>query len=239
MANILLIHGAWHGGWCWQKLSDVLIDRGHNVAAPDMPGHGSDNTPTAEVNLDSYTQRIVHQLEEFDEPAVLVGHSMGGVLISCAAEAVPDQVRKLIYLTAFVPCDGEDMLSASAAIQLSSELNANIKIGTDGISTTVASAAIKPCFYHDCDAEDIAYAKSRLVPQPLAPMSDKPSLTAECFGSVPKAYIECVQDAAIPLDAQRKMIARANTSAVVSLDTSHSPFFSSPVQLADAIETLI
>lgn len=239
MAKIVLVHGAWHGAWCWEKLARELGARGHRVAAPDMPGHGDDPTPLAEVNLAAYTKRIVDTLETLDEPAVLLGHSMGGMLISTAAEAAPERVSKLIYLCAFVPKHGESLNAVAAQTNRESTLRDHISVVDDGLATVVADAALQATFYHDCDAADVARAKARLVPQAQAPMRDKAALSAGRFGRVPKAYIECLQDAAIPIVAQRLMIERGGITEVVTLDTSHSPFLSAPRALADAIESLL
>jgi len=88
MSTYLLIHGAWHGGWCWRKVVPLLEAKGHRVLAPDLPGHGNDATPTATVTLKSYTDRICEIASEQNEPAILAGHSMGGIAITQAAERV-------------------------------------------------------------------------------------------------------------------------------------------------------
>ena len=239
MTDIVLVHGAWHGGWCWQKLSRTLEARGHRVLAPDMPGHGADTTPRSAVNLAAYTRRLAEVLEPLPAPAVLLGHSMGGMLISSAAEAVPERIRKLIYLCAFVPRNGDAMMEVATRVDDRSTLRSRLIPVENGTATIVPDELIEPTFYHDCDAADIRFAKARLVPQPLAPMTDIAALTDARFGSIDKAYIECLQDAAISIGAQRRMIDRGGITEVVTLDTSHSPFFSAPETLADAIESMI
>ena len=165
MANSLLVHGAWHGGWCWAKLTAELHARGHTVCAPDMPGHGDDATALAEVTLAAYTERIVETCDQFDGPAHLLGHSMGGILISAAAEAAPEKFCQLIYLCAFVPVDGEPARVANAELNRASALNGVLEPTADGLGILVADDAIEPAFYHDCDADSVAFARARLVPQ--------------------------------------------------------------------------
>ncbi|MBD3648667.1 MAG: alpha/beta fold hydrolase, partial [Pseudomonadales bacterium] len=82
MANFVLVHGAWHGGWCWQKVRTFLEERGHRVWTPDLPGHGDDPGDVADATLDNYVDRVVAPLDECDAPAVLVGHSSGGGVIA-------------------------------------------------------------------------------------------------------------------------------------------------------------
>src|SRR5262249_29204435 len=85
MARFVLVHGAFSGGWTWDPIADALRAAGHTVIAPDLPGSGNDYTPAEQVTLDGYAQRVQEALEDGDEPALLVGHSMGGVAITHAA----------------------------------------------------------------------------------------------------------------------------------------------------------
>ncbi len=107
MATYVLIHGAWHGAWCWDKVVSLLKMKGHRVEAPDLPGHGKDRTPIGEVSLEAYAEKICKVLDAELEPVILVGHSMGGIAISQAAEYLPDKIETLVYLTAFLLRDGE------------------------------------------------------------------------------------------------------------------------------------
>ena len=106
MAAFLLIHGAWHGGWCWERLVPELEARGHEVHAPALPGHGGDPAEPAGVSMDDYVERAASTLRAMPEPAIVVGHSMGGMVVSAAAQAEPERVRALVYLCAFLPGTG-------------------------------------------------------------------------------------------------------------------------------------
>ena len=86
MSTYVLIHGAWHGAWCWDKLAPLLQDQGHTVIAPDMPAHGQDLMPISEVTLQSYANRVCEVVNQQTEPVILVGHSLGGISITQAAE---------------------------------------------------------------------------------------------------------------------------------------------------------
>lgn len=234
MASIVLIHGAWHGAWCWDKVVPILRDRGFEVITPDLPGHGGDTTPRSEISLDAYARATVAALETASEPATLIGHSMGGMVISAAAELAPERIRSLVYLCAFVPANGESMADRSNSGP--SAITGNLSPAEDGTCVVVNDDTLVRAFYHDCAEADIQTAQRNLVPQNMLLMNDPVTLTAERFGRIPRAYIECIEDQAIHIVAQREMAKSGNCDPIITLNTSHSPFFSAPVELADAIE---
>src|SRR5262249_48601509 len=104
--HFVLVHGAWHGAWCWYKIVAGLDSAGHRLTAPDLPSGGIDATPPATVTLQSQADRLVAVLDTLPDPVILVGHSAGGPVISLAAEARPQKIAKLVYLTAFLLPDG-------------------------------------------------------------------------------------------------------------------------------------
>lgn len=231
MSTFVLVHGAWHGGWCWDKLTPILEAAGHTVMAPDLPGHGADRTPTAEVTLKSYTDRVCQYLDAAPEPAVLVGHSMGGLVISEAAEQRPDKIATLVYLTAFLLRNGEFLLQI-APNDADAIVIPNLIMSDDETSATVKDEAIREAFYGDCTDEDVARAKSLLVPQAAAPFATPLTVTDGKFGRVRRVYIECLADRAISIGVQRQMQQALPCETVISMDTSHSPFLSAPEVLA-------
>ena len=112
MANYVLVHGSAHGSWCWERVVPLLQEQGHTVTAVDLPGNGHDDTRhLAEVTLETYAEYLCGVLDSQDGPSVLVGHSLGGISISRAAELRPDKVAVLVYLTAVLLPDGETFIS--------------------------------------------------------------------------------------------------------------------------------
>ena len=237
MAPILLIHGAWHGAWCWDRLIPALAARGRQAVAIDLPGAGEDPTPLGEVTLDLYGQRVVEALASLNEPAILVGHSMGGLSITEAAERAPERVAKLVYLCAYLPRDGESLLGLAAAVDPAENAIETI-FSSDGVSVSAGEACLRPAFYADCADADVAFAKARLKPLPVQPAGAPAHVTAARFGAVPRVYIECTEDRAIPIHLQRAMAAASAPIEIHTLNTSHSPFFSAPDALADILAGL-
>src|SRR5437660_360832 len=102
MSTYVLIHGDWHGGWCWKKVVPLLRRAGHTVFAPDLPGHGEDKTPLSAITPESIMQYTYDILDAQKEPIIFVGHSSGGMLITEAARQQPTKVKTLVYLSAFL-----------------------------------------------------------------------------------------------------------------------------------------
>ena len=232
MAAFVLIHGAWHGGWCWDKVAPLLRAAGHRVATPDLPGHGADPMPIPEVTLEAYVNRALETLDTQTEPVILVGHSMAGLVITQAAELRPDKVKALAYVTAFMPRDGESLSQLSMADK-GSPLNRNRELDREKGIMWVRPEALREVFYHDCSDEDVARAAAMLAPAvAIKPNTTPVHLSAERFGRIPKVYLECRQDRAIRLPTQRLMHHNTPCQRVFRLDASHSPFFSMPEELA-------
>ena len=237
MGAFVFVHGGWSGGWCWEKVVPLLEEAGHEAHAPDLPGSGDDPTPIPEVSLQGYADGVSEVLDAQSEPVVLVGHSSGGVVISQVAEQRPDKVKLLVYLTAFLLRDGETLFEV-AENETGSLVLPNLVMSEDGASATIREDVIREALLHDCPEEDVQRAKARFTPQALAPFATPLSLTEGNFGRVPRAYIETLQDRAISPSFQEYMYGRQPCREVLSMDTSHSPFFAAPEELAGHLESL-
>ncbi len=237
MSTYLLVHGACHGGWCWYKVLPRLENAGHRVVAPDLPSLGIDRTPITQISLDTWTDSVCRLLDAQDEPVILVGHSRGGILISQAAEKRPEKVKTLVYLSAFLLRQGESLLQVLQEDGRSMILP-NMVMAEDQSSATVRQAALKEVFYGKCQEEDIALARLLLAPEAIAPSATPISVSESNFGRVPRVYIECLRDKAIPPALQKKMYAALPCQKVISMDTDHSPFFSASEALATHLLSL-
>lgn len=234
MSRFVLVHGAWHGAWCWYKVVAELERRGHTVTAVDLPGHGVDKTPIEQVTLDAYAEKVGRVLTQSDEPAVLVGHSLGGLVITEAAERYVDHVHRLVYLCAFLEKPDEAPGESREAMKGSLVPSAMVP-SENGLTTTVAKEKMREVFYGDCSDEDIALARACVVPQRMDLILESPAHTQERWGRLPRSYLLCSEDRAITLAAQQRMVERVGCDHVATLDTSHSPFFSQPALLVDAL----
>lgn len=237
MATFILVHGAWHGAWCWFKVIPQLERLGHTVVAPDLPSHGTDRTPAKDVSLESYAECVCRVLDACREPVILVGHSMGGLVISRAAELRPDKVSMLVYLAAFLLPAGRTIFQATAAGGNSHAIT-DLILSEDGSTAALKLTTVQQLFYADCEPSDVALARMLLVPQAIAVSATPLSTSNEKWGRVPRIYIECTRDNAIPIEAQRAMTTELPCRRVITLQTSHSPFFSLADELSDHLARL-
>lgn len=231
MAHFVLVHGAWHGGWCWHKLADRLESAGHVAVTPDLPGHGKDPTPPDRIDLGTYSDFVCDVIDSSSpDEVVLVGHSLGGLTITQVAEHRPDRLRALVYLAAFIPEPGSRF---DPPTELTTEAClAAITPAPDGNTLLFDPARARDVFYADCSDEDFAFAKRRLCREPGGTIGSVVEISEENWGRVPRDYIVCLQDRALHARAQRALAERRGCRNVYTLDTSHSPFFSAPAALA-------
>lgn len=236
-ADFTLIHSAWMGGWQWGHVGAALSAHGHRFSAPDLPAHGNNKANPADVTLASYVQTIVAALYKTPGRSTLVGHSFGGIVASQVAEARPDKVQAIVYLCAFMLPNGVSFLDATANVTTSEVLN-NLVFSADKLTVGINEAALHSAVASDVPAGDFAAAKPNLVAEPTAPLGEKLQLTEAHYGSIPRYYVECTQDNAIPWDIQRSMYAGQPVAQVYTLASSHAPMFSMPQTVADILDDI-
>ena len=215
--NVLLVHGAWHGAWCWDTLAPRLTSAGLDVTTVDLPSSGGGGDLAADAAV------VRAALDGIDGPAVLVGHSYGGQAVSEASQG-RDDVAHLVYLCAFMLDTGESLLGALAG-------QVPPWIAVDEATETSMPTTPYDVFYGDVDPSVAAAFPALLRPQTLS--SFAAPLTGAGWHTIPSTYVGCTQDQAIPYPAQQAMSARAGS--VVTLQTSHSPFVSAPDDVAAVV----
>lgn len=221
-ATVVLVHGAWHGAWCWDLVVRRLNDAGVPNAVVDNP---SVFLLKSTLHDDADNVRLV--LDEIDGPVVLVGHSYGGAVITDAG--AHGAVEHLVYIAAFALDAGESCMENALVGSLDGDLLAALRIEDDVLSLDVDGA--RTAFFDDC-ADDVAAASVALLrPQSMAAMTGVPRSIA--WHEKPSTYVVCTEDRAVPADMQRSAAARATT--VVDMPTSHSPFLSRPDLVADLL----
>ena len=228
-ATVVLVHGAWHGPWCFDKVVAGLEARGVPVVAVERRRMHEPSGTLRGVTDSAENEEIVRAaLNEVEGPAVLLGHSFGGVPITTAPLG-NDNVKHLVYLTAMMPNTDGSMPDNF----VNPELATAVIAGEDG-STTVQADKIRYAFYHQCSDEDYEHALTQLVRDDGAVPFDAPRDTA--WNKITTTYVVCTQDQALLAEGQRALARRADR--VVEWETDHSPFLSAPQLMVDLLDSL-
>lgn len=233
MSTYILVHGAWHGGWCWEQIIPRLQQFGHQVIAPDLPGHGSDSTPFPQITLQSYVDQIVTIIDRLQSPVILVGHSFGGIVISQVSEYHSSRIAQLIYVAGFLPQNGDSFWSLSR-LQKPTRHTARMQIDEDLSEYTLGRQNMQDFAYHQTAPEAFKAIEHRFQSEPLQPLRDTVKLSSEGFGATRKRYIVCQQDKALLEATQRKMVSTCDCE-VFTLDSDHTPIYSDPDGLVELL----
>lgn len=215
----------------------LLQAKGDEAIALDMPGRGANPAPVAAQTLANYVATVVAAIDESADRVYLVGHSAGGMVVSEAAENRPKRVAGLIYIAAFMLSDGQ-CLADIAADDPGNTIVPNTVANEAGTTLTVIPGKARAPLYHDCSDADVDWAQQRLVAETTEPSSAKVHLSATRYGTVPRYYLECLQDRAISIATQRALCATQPPAQVFTLDTSHSPFLSQPAVVAEHLRLI-
>jgi len=227
MTTFALIHGGFHGGWCWDLLVPELQKRGHRAVAPDMPI----SDPTC-GNVD-YAAIVIDALDDVDDDVVVVGHSQGGTTVPYVAAV--REVSKLIYLASAVPFPGEsfaEFLQANPTF-----LNLEIGRPDDRGCMVIDPEVARSTFFDDCPQEVAAWAISNLRSQAATPIAEVCTLSQ--WATVPAEYVVCLDDSALNPEACRALAYDRLGVVAREIPGSHSPFLTRPSELADLLVALI
>jgi pimeloyl-ACP methyl ester carboxylesterase len=273
-APIVLLHGYWHGSWCWSEVAVELAALGRSSVAVDMAGHGlnapvpaaaladpfdpqrfaTEPSALAGMSLADAADLLIAQVKKAGggRPCVLVAHSMSGPVATRAAQQAPELFSNLVYLTAYMPASGVPVMTyvqdpEHAGGLLPAAMRADPRVvGAARIHPGSADpqyrSLLREAFYHDVDPQVTDAAIAMLsCDAPLGLVTDSTELTAQGWGSVPRTYIRCHLDHAVPLPLQDRFIAEAdaafpgNPTRVADLESAHSPFLSMPDRVAGLV----
>jgi pimeloyl-ACP methyl ester carboxylesterase len=237
--RFVLVHGAAHGAWCWERLIPELVKLGHEAVAIDLPGAGERVGEPASIA--GYRDAVIDAMEGGD---VLVGHSMGSAVVAVAADARPDLVGHLCLLGGPLPVDGKPLSyqstspsvggTGTAQDEEESSAERTMKFTDDGSAFYWDRDGARETFYGDCDDEIVEWAAAKLRPQLLAPVIEPIHLPNLAAAELPRSYVVCLQDRSFPPRPSRLQARRLGVQPL-TIDASHSPFLSRPALLADLL----
>lgn len=234
----VLVHGMSHGGWAWEALVRRLERDGHRAIAPDLPGHGRRAHERGRASVDGYARAVADAMMQAGiARGIVVGHSMGGVVIPKVAELVPARVAHLVFLAAVVLRDGESLLGA--------QIPSPSRPLLEGLARSGGGVAQYPAamewarWLNDLPAGDarVVDALTRMTPQPLRPWTERVDMRRFYAMDVPRTYIRCLRDNAVTPARAAQYAARLGV-APVDMDCAHEPMLSALDDLATILEKI-
>jgi pimeloyl-ACP methyl ester carboxylesterase len=229
--TFVIVHGAWQNAAAWSAVVKRLEANGHTAVAVDLPGRdiaSGENQPS----LEDYRRTVLAAVEAAGVPVTLVGHSFGGFTISNVAEAAPASIKTLVYVAAYLPVTGESLQTLSATDSGSSFTQENFVMAPDWTYAEVLERDRALIFANDAPPDLQRRITTALVREPLAPLAEKVTLSADRFGKVRKVYVRTMRDHAVSPALQDRMLARTTVAKVLAIDTGHAPSLTNPDGLA-------
>ncbi len=230
MATYVLVHGAWHGGWCWQRVTPLLRAEGHEVFTPTLTGLGErSHLANPEIDLTTHIQDVVNVLEYEDlRHVILVGHSYGGMVITGVAERTAGRLTHLVYLDAFVPLDGQSLLEFA-----SQPLRTTIQEQAQATGGLVPPFPVEA--YGVTTETDVRWVGPKLVLHPFKTFAQPVRLTHGAATKLPRTYIYCHQPAMGPFDQFAERTKAAPGWRYRELATGHDAMVTMPRELTNLL----
>lgn len=240
MSRFVLVHGAMGNHRTWPlSFLEGLRAKGHTVEVLDLPGQGNDHTPKDSVTLQTYADKVVSQLKTHDEPAILVGHSMGGMVVTQAADdfiAGGGKLAQVVYLTAFLPRNSQSLLDLAGTPEgAGDQVQANLQVSGEPPMGTFPHSAAKEALFNTTPLDVFnAVEPGSMESQPIIPFTNPATITDD--RTIVRRYIFALQDRAIPLPLQRKMSRDTAVVETAEIDCDHMVMYSAPEQLIEVLD---
>ncbi len=233
----VLVHGAAHGAWCWEEVRKRLLAKGHRVVTLDLPGHGRRAAEVRQASVASYARAVGDAIaREGVSRGIVVGHSMGGVVIPKVAELARARLAHLVFLAAVVLPHGSSLAETHVPAPAREALRGMVAGRGDGTFLYPAEVAWAR-WMGDLprDHPALSRALASLTPQALRPFVEKVDLSLFYSLCVPRTYIRCLRDAAVPPRKAAEYAARLGVTPI-DMDTAHDPMLSAPDELARILD---
>lgn len=232
MADFVLVHGAWHGGWCWRRVVPALFAAGHRAFAITLTGLGERaHLMVPSITLATHINDVANVIEAEElDAVVLVGHSYGGLVITGVADRLTHRVAQLVYVDAVVPASGESWSSGHDQATRENRRRAIAELGY--------LPAPDPAVY-GLHGPDHAWVARRQTRQPGSLYDEPLVFDARRVGSIPRTFIDCVSPALPTIDTARRRVRAEAGWNLVELKTGHDPMISAPGELVGAFLKLV
>ena len=232
MATYLLVHGAWHGGWCWKRLLPALQGPGIEIYAPTLTGLGERaHLASREVSLETHIRDVLGVIEsERLDDVILVGHSYGGVVVTAVADRAPQRISRLVYLDAIVPKAGQSLFDCAGSA-FRERIEGAVKSQGEGWYIPLPTAERMGLFLQ----EDIDFVMPRLVPHPARTFSEPLNLRGPWATPVRRTYINCIGKST---PGGPRSVQAAGIDDYHELSTGHDAMVTAPDKVAGILRDL-
>ncbi len=226
--TFVLVHGAWHGGWCWSRVADRLRGAGHRVFTPTQTGLGErKHLLSKDITLDTFTRDIVNVIEAEElNNIVLVGHSFGGLAISGVADAMPERIRHLVYLDSLMVEGGKSPFDS-----LPADVVAARRKAAEETSGGLSLPNPPPSAFGVSDAKDTEWVKRRLTPHPLGTYTSPQNIKGPVGNNLPRTYIHCTNPSYAALQHSRDWVKAQQGWRWAEIATGHDAMVMAPEEL--------
>jgi pimeloyl-ACP methyl ester carboxylesterase len=226
--TFVLVHGAWHGGWCWSRVADRLRTAGHQVFTPTQTGLGErKHLLSKDITLDTFIKDIVNVIEAEElSNVILVGHSFGGLAISGTADVMPDRIRHLVYLDSLMVEGGKSPFDS-----LPPDIVAARRKAAEETSGGLSLPAPPPSAFGVSDAKDTDWVKRRLTPHPLGTYTSTLNIKGPVGNNLPRTYIHCTTPSYAALQGSRNWVKAQQGWRWAEIATGHDAMMMAPEEL--------
>ncbi|MFC0778776.1 alpha/beta hydrolase [Flavobacterium sp. HJSW_4] len=238
---VVLVHGAWQASYVWDQTEKDLKAAGYNVTVVKLPGHGDDTTPAYQVSFKAYVDEVKKAINTYNEPVILIGHSLGGAVITQTAAEVPQKIKKLIYVAGFIPQSGKSVLDYSQ-IDTASLLPPSLQLSEDQTLAGIVNPEVNlpKIFAQDATDSQKQFLVSKYKAEPTIPLGTPLTYKTEDYNlGGKKYYIFTTADNTITYNFQQKMAKDAGISDTYTINSGHSPFISKSDELTKLIKSIL
>ncbi len=235
----VLVHGAWHGGWCWAAVQNQLSFQGDRSFAVDLPGHGQDETDRARITYNTYVNSVVRFIEERNlRDVILSGHSLGGLTVSGVTAAIPRRIKRAVFVTAFVLLDGERVVDVGGG-DFQGLFESALSRPDKSLPIDPIAQVFRERFIQDAPRELQDFVLAAMCPQPVAPVLERIPMKAFYESGVPTGYVVCEDDQSLPPPGWHpRFSSRLKNPALKFIKCGHEVMFTQPAACAQALYEL-
>jgi pimeloyl-ACP methyl ester carboxylesterase len=234
-ATFVIVHGAFQSADSWSQVATSLSSKGHKVVNVNLPGRNAQGSDAKAVSIAQYVDTVSAAVSAQSEPVTLIGHSFGGITISMVGAALPQKIKQLVYVAAYVPLSGESMQTLAASDKSNGFTEKSFVVAPDYSFATILQEDKARLFINDGNQDQQKAVIDAMLREPLGPIGTKVEFAQDKLDRVQKVYVRTTLDKTVSPTIQNMMINRAGIKQVIDIEAGHSPQNSQASKLADLL----